>query len=180
MELWELFSTFFLIGLVSFGGGYAMIPLIQEEVVSDQHWLTVQEFADMLAIAGMAPGPVATNSAIYVGFRVDGAVGAISAVLGMILPSLCFILLLGSLFYKFQKHRTVKSAFYGLRAVITGLVIYAAIVFAIGNGMLASLSWYTASLLLIYLGSLGALAYLRWHPIYIIIASGILGAMLYT
>lgn len=180
MQLWDLFVTFFLIGLVSFGGGYAMIPLIQEEVVVRHGWLTTQEFSNMLAIAGMSPGPVATNSAVYIGLRVDGITGAVAAVLGMVLPSLLLILLLSSLFYKFQKKHAVKSVFYGLRPVITGLVVYAAIVFARENGILGSVSWHSASLLLIYAGALGALAYFRLHPIFVIVVSGLLGAILYA
>ncbi len=177
--LWDLFLTFFMIGFVSFGGGYAMIPLIQEEVVKRHQWMSVQEFTDVIAVAGMSPGPIATNSAIFIGFDQAGFMGATVSALGMILPSLMIILAIGAVFYKVQKSSTVKSAFYGLRPIITGLIIYAALVFAVNNGLFASFSWHTLSLLLIFGGSLIALIYFRIHPVYVIMFSGLVGVAVY-
>lgn len=176
----DLFTTFFMIGLVSFGGGYAMLALIQEEVVGRHGWMTIQEYTDVIAVAGMSPGPIATNSAIFIGFSEYGVLGAIAAALGMILPSLIIILSIGAIFYKIQKSNLVKSAFYGLRAIITGLIIYAAILFAGSSNLYSSLSWNTVSLLIIYGASLLALIRFKIHPVYVILGSGLVGVAFYS
>lgn len=93
MILFELFWMFLLIGFVSFGGGYAMIPIIEIEVIK-KGWMTTQEFTDVIAVAGMSPGPIATNSAIFVGYQVEGITGAIAAGLGMVIPSLLLVICL--------------------------------------------------------------------------------------
>ena len=177
--LWDLFTTFLMIGFVSFGGGYAMIPLIQEEVVERHQWMSLQSFTDVIAVAGMSPGPIGTNSAIFIGFQQMGVIGAVVSAAGMVLPSFLIILLMGALFYRFHRHSAIQSAFYGLRAVITGLIIYAALYFALNNGLFAAVDWHTASLLLIFAGSFIALIYFRIHPIYVILSSGLVGIALY-
>lgn len=177
--LWELFSTFFLIGLFSFGGGYAIIPVIQTEVVERHGWMTAQQFSDIVAVAGMSPGPIATNSAIFVGYHQSGVMGAIVSAAGMVMPSLLLILAIGAVFYKFHKNFFVRSAFYGLRSVITALIVYAAILFAASNGFFASWSWHSASIVLIFAASLAALIYFRIHPVYVILLSGLVGVTLY-
>ena len=180
MLLLELFTTFLLIGFVSFGGGYAMIPLIQEEVVNRHAWMTTQEFSDVIAVAGMSPGPIATNSAIFIGYGEAGVIGAMVAAAGMVIPSLLIILVVGMVFYKVQKSKLVKSAFYGLRPIITGLIMYAAFIFAVNNELISSLSWHSLSLIGIYLASLAALIYFRIHPAYVIILSGLVGIAVYA
>jgi|DewCreStandDraft_2_1066082.scaffolds.fasta_scaffold17072_2 chromate transporter len=180
MLLLELFTTFLLIGFVSFGGGYAMIPLIQEEVVNRHAWMTTQEFSDVIAVAGMSPGPIATNSAIFIGYGEAGVIGAMVAAAGMVIPSLLIILVVGMVFYKVQKSKLVKSAFYGLRPIITGLIMYAAFIFAVNNELISSLSWHSLSLIGIYLASLAALIYFRIHPAYVILLSGLVGIAVYA
>ncbi|HBP37532.1 MAG TPA: chromate transporter [Clostridiales bacterium] len=123
----ELFLTFFKLGLFSFGGGYAMIPLIQNEVES-HGWLTAAQFADILAIAEMTPGPIAVNTATYVGFINAGVIGGLAATAGVTMPALLLILLIARFFFKFQKHPLNQALFYGLRPTITGLVLTAAFV----------------------------------------------------
>lgn len=177
--LWDLFTTFFMIGFVSFGGGYAMIPLIQEEVVVRHGWMTAQEFTNVIAVAGMSPGPIAANSAIFIGYERMGVIGAVVSALGMVLPSLLIILIVGTIFYKIHQSMIVKSAFYGLRSIITGLIIYAAILFALNNGLVSSFSWHTISLLFIFVLSLIALIRYRIHPVYVILLSGMAGIALY-
>lgn len=178
MILLKLFWTFLMIGSVSFGGGYAMIPVIEIEV-SKNGWMTTQEFTDVIAIAGMSPGPIATNSAIFVGYQTAGFLGAVFSAVGMVLPSLVIILIIASFFKKVNDHKLVKSAFYGLRPVITGLIIYAAISFAISNDLMGSLSWHTISLLAIYIVALFTLIFLRLHPLLVIIISGIVGVIIF-
>lgn len=178
--LLDLFLTFLMIGAVSFGGGYAMLGIMQDEVVTRHGWMTAQEFTDVIAVAGMSPGSIATNSAIFIGYSKAHLLGAVTAALGMMLPSLIIILAVGTIFYKIQHHRMVKSAFYGLRAIITGLIIYAAALFAVNNKLIASISWHTVSQIAIFAGSLAALMYFRIHPVYVIILSGLVGIAIYS
>lgn len=180
MLLLELFLTFFMIGFVSFGGGYAMIPLIQDQVVVRHGWMTMQQFTDVIAVAGMSPGPIATNSAIFIGYQQMGVLGAAASALGMVLPSLLIILIVGAIFYKVRDSVIVKSALYGLRPIIAGLIIYAAGLFAINNGVVSFESWASLGVIVIFLSSLVALLYYRIHPIYVIIASGLIGVAIYS
>lgn len=177
--LLELFWSFLMIGFVSFGGGYTMVPVIEMEV-NNHGWMTTQEFTDAIAIASMSPGPIATNSAIFVGYKAAGISGAFISALGMVLPSLIIIFIMAAFFYRFNQYRLVKSAFYGLRPIITGLIIYAAINFALSNKVLAPFSWNTLSLLLIFVLSLFALIRLKMNPIVVILISGIMGIFFYS
>lgn len=180
MILWELFKTFLIIGSFSFGGGYAMISVIETEVTS-HGWMTTQQFTDVIAIAGMSPGPIATNSAVIVGYQVAGLSGAIFSALGMVLPSLTIVLIIGLFFYKASnKSRLVQSAFYGLRPIIVGLILYGAIKFAISNQLIGSFSFQTVSMIAIFALSLFSLIKLQLHPAFVILLSGIAGVILYS
>lgn len=178
MELWELFYTFFMIGFVSFGGGYAIIPVIEHEVTT-HGWMTTQEFSEVIAVAGMAPGPIATNSSIFVGYQVGGLLGASVALTGMVLPSLLLITLIATLISRFHHHKMMKSAFYGLRPIITAFIIYAAIRFGQANLYTGTVNWHFISLVLIFGLSLFALLRLRIHPILVILCSGLMGMVFY-
>jgi len=178
--LWQLFVTFLLIGLVSFGGGYAMIPLIQEEVVNGHAWMSAAHFTDVIAVTSMSPGSIASNIAIFVGYDLAGLPGALAAAAGILLPSLLIIVAVGMFFGKIQHHQSIKSSFYGLRAVITGMIAYAAISFAGRNGMFDGLNWYTLSQIGIFLASLVAMIYFRKHPVSIILISGLVGIAIYN
>ncbi|WP_342536354.1 chromate transporter [Sporosarcina sp. FSL K6-3508] len=174
----DLFRTFFMVGLISFGGGYAMIPVIEMEVTS-HNWMTTQEFTDIIAIAGMSPGPIATNSAVFVGYHTAGLSGAIVSTAGMVLPSLIIILLVSIFFTKANKHPIVQSAFYGLRPIIVGLIIFAAIKFAISNQLIGSFSLHSLTLLAIFIVSFISLIKFRVHPALVIITAGIFGMFIY-
>lgn len=176
--LWELFITFFKIGCVAFGGGYAMIPLIELKV--DQHgWLTAQQFTDSIAIASSSPGPIATNCAIFIGYKTVGPMGALVAAIGTILPSLILILLLASFFHKLRNHKVIQSAFYGIRPVITGLILYAGLRIALKNGFIGGEHWIDGVSVLLILSSLGLFCLTRLHPAFIIMISGGLGVLIY-
>jgi chromate transporter len=178
-ELWELFRTFLMIGFVSFGGGYAMMIPIGHQVNAHQ-WMTEQEFTDVIAVAGMSPGPIATNSAIFVGYKVSGFPGAISAAAGMVLPSLLIVLAVAAFFYKMNQNYWVKAAFYGLRAIITGLILYGAIRFGIRNGLIGSeISVYMVVSAVFFAAALIALLKFRVHPLYVILLSGLVGIAVY-
>lgn len=175
----ELFWTFLKIGFVSFGGGYAMIPVIEREV-SSHGWMTTQQFTNVIAVAGMSPGPIGTNSAIFVGYQTAGLGGAIAAMIGMVLPSLIIVIGVATFFYRIHGNRWVKYAFYGLRPIITGLIIYGAIRFGISNGVIAAVSPGMLIAVAIFAASLFALLRLKLHPFYVIVLSGLVGTAIYT
>ena len=157
-----------------------MIPIMETEII--QHgWMATEEFTNIIAIAGMSPGPIAVNMAILVGYSAAGLPGAIISTLGMLLPSLILVLIAASFFMKFHHHSIVHSVFYGLKPIVTSLIIYAAISFALSNHLVTlDISLHTISLLLIFLLSLFALLKLRWNPIHVIILSGLVGVVFYS
>ena len=121
-KYWELFLVFFKIGAFTFGGGYAMLPLIQSAVVDKKKWLGDKEFIDMLAIAQSMPGPIALNTAIFVGNKHQGVKGSIFSSLGIILPSFISILLLVIVFTQFRENTVVESVFKGIRPAVVALI----------------------------------------------------------
>ncbi len=122
-KLWTLFSTFFKIGVFTFGGGYAMIPLIQREVVEKHGWATEDDILEILAIAESTPGPIAINSATFIGSRVAGTIGAACATLGVVLPSYLIITVIALVLRNFLHYDPVRYAFFGIRAGVLALVI---------------------------------------------------------
>ena len=121
----KLFITFLKIGAFTFGGGYAMIPLIQRETIERHHWIDDQDLLDMLAIAESTPGVIAVNSATFVGYRVAGFWGALFATIGVILPSFFIILLLAGVIQQFKELQYVNYAFVGVRAGVAVLILNA-------------------------------------------------------
>lgn len=177
--LWDLFIAFVKIGFVSFGGGYAMIPVIEYEV--QRHgWLTTPQFTDVIALAGMTPGPLATNAAVFVGYKSAGIIGAIISGIGITLPSFLIMILLSFYLARITKHPLLQSAFYGLRPVITGLICYAAIRFAIQNQIIGGTNMVDGAGVLIMLGVLGVLLFTKVHPVVVILLSGVAGVMIYS
>lgn len=134
MVFLQLFYTFFKIGLFGFGGGYAMLSMIQGEVVTRYGWLTAQEFTDIVAISQMTPGPIGINSATYVGYTTIadcygtsyGILGSIIATFAVVLPSFLLMLTISKFFLKYQKHPSVEAVFSGLRPAVVGLLASAA------------------------------------------------------
>ncbi|MBQ8600833.1 MAG: chromate transporter [Clostridia bacterium] len=121
----EVFWTFFKIGAFTFGGGYAMVPLIQKEAVVKKGWITDDDILEIIAIAESTPGPIAINSATFVGYRAAGFFGAMSATLGVVLPSFVVILAISYILEEFQSFKPVQYAFFGIRAGVLALVIKA-------------------------------------------------------
>ncbi|MEX1031419.1 MAG: chromate transporter [Paenibacillaceae bacterium] len=177
--LWELFWSFFKIGFISFGGGYAMIPVIEQEVLAHQ-WMTEAQYAEGVALAGMSPGPIATNSAVYVGYYTAGITGSVFATLGIILPSVIVIVLISAFFYKLHEHKQVKSAFYGLRPIIVALILFAAFRLAITNPVLREFSWDMMIMGLMILASFVGMLRYHMHPLTIILLSGLVGIAIYS
>lgn len=178
MLYWQLFLAFLKIGFISFGGGYAVIPMIQYEV-QQQGWLTTGEFQRIVSLAGMSPGPIATNSATLIGYQAGGMAGAITAAAGMILPSLLIVIIVAAFFYRMNANPWVKSSFYGLRPVITGLIVYAAIHFGFSNQSEAIYHWTTFATLLIGVLAFVAITKYNVHPVAVIVCSGFVGIVLF-
>ena len=124
-SLWQLFATFFKTGLFTFGGGYAMIAILQEELVDKKKWITNQDMLDMIVVAESTPGVIAVNTATSVGYKTRGVLGAIVATLGIVLPSFLIISLLSYLIEAFQSNIWYQSDFKGIQACVTVLVINA-------------------------------------------------------
>lgn len=122
-RLVELFFTFFRIGAFTFGSGYAMIPLIQKEIVEKKKWLTDEDILEILAIAESTPGPIAINSATFVGYKSAGYLGAIVSTVAIVLPSFIVISLLAKILDQFSSNTYVQSAFIGIKAAVLALII---------------------------------------------------------
>ena len=121
----KLFITFFKIGAFTFGGGYAMIPIIQHEVVEKNHWITDDDILEIIAISESTPGPIAINSATFIGYRICGFWGSFFATLGVVLPSFVIILIISFILNEFQELKAVQYAFNGIRAGVLALLVKA-------------------------------------------------------
>jgi len=180
MVYWDLFIVFLKIGFVSFGGGYAMIPLIEYEVAAHE-WMAFREFTDAIAIAGMSPGPIATNSAVFVGYHVGGVLGASIAAVAVTLPSLLIVVLIGLFMQRMTTGKHVMDyAFLGLRPVIAALIAYAAINFAIQNGIIdLAIAYIDWGGVLFVIAALALLLFTKISPVFVILMAGIAGIVVY-
>ena len=169
----KLFIAFFKIGTFSFGGGYAMLPFIQKEIVESNTWISMSEFTDIIGISQMTPGPVAINSATFVGYKVSGILGSIVATLGVITTSFVLITIINSLLSKFKESEVVKGALLGMRPVLIALVIYAFI-------DLAKESYIDFKSIIITLIIGVILLSKKVHPILVIVIAAILGVFFYA
>ena len=124
-KLWKIFLTFLKIGAFTFGGGYAMIPLIQRETAEKKKWISDDDMLEIVAIAETTPGPIAINAATFVGYRAGGFAGAFFGTLGIILPSFIIILVISFVLREFRSFRLVQYAFWGIRAGVLALIIKA-------------------------------------------------------
>lgn len=125
MIKWQLFYSFIKVGLFSFGGGYAALPLIHNEVVLAHHWLSESEFNHLITISQMTPGPIAINAATFVGIKVNGIIGALIATLGCVLPSCIIVTILSLLYMKYRSLTAMKIILTTLRPVVIALIALA-------------------------------------------------------
>ena len=179
MMLFTLFATFFKIGLFTFGGGYAMLPLIQEEVVR-RGWFTMEELINFIAVSESTPGPFAVNISTFIGTRAEGILGGICATLGVILPSFIIILIVAQFFERFKTNKIVKGCMSGLKPAVIGLIGSAVIsmgktvFFPMGINM-AVFSDINLYISLAIFGVMTYLSFKKFHPILIICLSAIIG-----
>ena len=182
MVFLQLFYTFFKIGLFGFGGGYAMLSMIQGEVVTRYGWLTAQEFTDIVAISQMTPGPIGINSATYVGYTTIadcygtsyGILGSIIATFAVVLPSFLLMLTISKFFLKYQKHPIIASVFSGLRPGVVGLLAAAALVLMNKENFGTETTQIIFSCIL-FAGTFIASYRYKVNPILLIIICGIIG-----
>ena len=167
-KLIELFISIFKIGTFTFGGGYAMIPLIEKEVVGNKGWITKEEFVDILVVSQSLPGALAINTSIFLGYKIAGVLGAIVALLAVILPSFFIILIIAVFFMQFRDNYYVNAAFKGITAAVPMLVLVGAI--SLSKGLEKNIR--TGITIII---GLIALAFFNIHPVLVIILSGLYG-----
>ena len=167
--LLKLFTTFFKIGLFSFGGGFAMIPLIQREVIEKRKWINEKDFLDMLVLAQSTPGPIAVNTAVFVGYKTAGTLGAISATLGTVMPSFIVILLLALFFAEVRENRYVDAAFRAMRPAVVALIVAPLI------GLVKGMKWY---LMAVSAAVAMAVWYFGFSPAYLIGLALVIGVIL--
>ena len=180
----ELFWSFFQIGLFSVGGGYAAMPIIEHQVVELHGWMTMQEFVDIITISQMTPGPIAVNSATFVGIQIAGLPGAIIATLGCIFPSCIIVLTLAWVYSRYRNLSVVQGVLGGLRPAVVAMIASAGLsilVLSLWNSAAVSLNpadldWVS---LLLFVGALFALRRWKLNPIYAMLACGGIGLVLY-
>ena len=139
MIYWQLFLSFIQIGLFSFGGGYAAMPLIQGQVVTLHHWLNMEEFTNLITISEMTPGPIAINSATFVGMKIAGVPGALVATLGCILPACILVTVLAKLYLRYRNLSVLQSVLHSLRPAVVALIA------AAGVSILLTAFWGTGA-----------------------------------
>ena len=168
VSLWRLFVTFFKTGLFTFGGGYAMISILEEELVANKKWITTQDMLDMLVIAESTPGVLAVNTATSVGFKLRGVWGAIIATLGVVLPSFLIITALTFFINEFSDNPWYQAAFTGIQACVTILIINAFVKLA----KQLDRSWFSIVLLI---AAFAVAVFTDFDVIFIILIGGVLG-----
>lgn len=167
----KLFISFFKIGLFSFGGGYAMLPLIEEEIVA-HGWITTKEFIDILAIAEMTPGPIAINAATFLGYKVSGVFGSIAATIAVVLPSFIVMSLIFHFVARFKKSPYTQWVFAGIRPIVLGLIASAAV--TVGRNAFLDYKSVFLAIAIFYL-----VTFKKLNPIYGILIAGLVGVLIY-
>lgn len=181
----ELFWSFFQIGLFSIGGGYAAMPLIQNQVVDIHAWLTMKQFADIMTIAEMTPGPIAINSATFVGIQVAGLPGAVIATIGCVFPSCIIVITLAYIYYRFRGMDMVQGVLAGLRPAVIAMIASAGISLLImalyGQRVLPdNLASLDIIAVAIFAVSILVLRIWKPNPLWVMAGSGCAGIILYA
>ena len=170
----ELFYTFFIIGAFTFGGGYAMLSLIQNEVVVEHEWISAQQFTEIVAISQMTPGPIGINSATYIGYSVTGNVfGSLLATTAVMLPSFIIVLTICKLYNKFKENNHVAHLMTLLKPMVIGMIAAAAGILVTKENFFNWSSW------VLFAAAFVALQWGKVNPIIVIIVAGLIGIVIY-
>ncbi|MFP4460968.1 MAG: chromate transporter [Thermotogota bacterium] len=172
LKLLKLFVCFFKIGLFTFGGGFAMIPLMEEELVHKHHWVKKRDFINSIALTQSVPGAIAFNLAVYFGHDTLGFIGALVSVIAVALPSLFIILAIAMFFSTFSEIQIVQNIFKGIRPAVVALIMYAALNIAM------HLKWNTSMLIILASATLVSILF-SVNPIFLIIVSFVIGTMMF-
>lgn len=151
-QYFELFLSFLKIGLFTFGGGYAMIPIIEKEVINNRKWIEQKEFLDLLTLAQSAPGPISLNTAVFVGYKLYGYRGALTALAGVVTPSFLIILTVAIFFSQIRNNPVIDAAFKGIRPIVVALMFAPALGFARSISGIATAVAAAVALLIWYAG----------------------------
>lgn len=165
-RLRTIFASFFKIGLFTFGGGYAMIPIIERELIDKRKWIDRAEFLDLLTLAQSVPGPIAVNTSVFVGYRMRGLRGAVAALTGAVLPSFALILVIALFFAGIRQNPVVDAAFKGMRPAVVALIVGPVV--SLARGMHPALYVVIAAAALAIWG-------LGWSPILVLAAAALSG-----
>jgi len=181
----QLFWSMFQIGLFSIGGGYVAIPLIQHQIVELHGWMTATEFTDVITIAEMTPGPIAINSATFVGIRVAGIPGAIISTLACVLPSCIIVIVLAKIYYKYRNLDTIRYILSGLRPAVVAMIASAGlgiILLAFFADSAVSFSAANVDYISVVVFALGLFILRKWkvNPIYVMGGAGVVGLVTYS
>lgn len=173
MKLFKLFMAFFKIGFFTIGGGYAMLPLIQKEVVNVNKWLTEEDFLDAIAISQSAPGAIAVNISIFIGYRIGGFLGAIVSTLGTTLPSMIVILVVARYLYQYKDIAIIEKAFLGIRPAVVSLIASSVVILGQSLG-------FSLDKLLFAVISFVLIVFFGVSPVYVILFGGIISGIYYN
>lgn len=177
----QLFLSFLQIGAFSFGGGYAAMPLIQEQIVEVHPWLSVGEFTDLITLSQMTPGPIAVNSATFVGIKLAGLPGAAAATLGCILPSCILVVLLAKIYLKYRNVQAFQSVLSALRPAVVAMIANAGITILIsafwGENGISSITEQHLDMVLIFAAACYLLKRKKANPILIMVSAGVVKAV---
>ena len=165
--LWDLYRSFFMIGAMTFGGGYAMLPMLEREIVAKRQWSTQEEILDYFAIGQCTPGIIAVNTATFVGYKKGGVAGGIAATLGVISPSLVIITIIAMVLQHFMDIVWVQHAFAGIRVAVCALIVSSVIKLAKGS---LKKYWHIA----LAVGAFMVVALFKLSPVYVVIACAVL------
>lgn len=181
MTLVKLFWSFFQIGLFSIGGGYAAMPLIQNQMVDIHQWITMTEFTDLITIAEMTPGPIAVNSATFVGTHIAGLTGAIVATIGCVLPSGVIVSVLANIYFRYQNINAIQGVLNGLRPAVVALIASAgASIFSMAVwGQKGFPFWMPANWLSLGMFCIALFVLRKWKPspILVMLGCGVIGGL---
>lgn len=172
MTYLKLALSFIKVGVLSIGGGYAMLPLIQHEVVVAHSWLSSKEFVDVVAIAEMTPGPLGLNVSTYTGYKVGGLLGSIVSTGFNVLPTFILVLIVSRFLFRFRKNQDVENFFRGFRPVVIGLI-------AAADVLMGKVSFVDYKSIVIFVAAFACGYKFKLHPILLIILSALAGVLVY-
>lgn len=182
MILRQLFISFFKIGLFSFGGGYAAIPLINQQVVVNHGWMSLEAFSDVLTISQMTPGPIGINSATFIGIQLSGVLGAIVATVGFVIPSFVIVSILGHFYLKYNGLEIIQKILQGLRPVVVAIIMSAGVTLLV-HALVGENSLSLDNLKIIQVGLFVVAMFLnlklKYSPIKVMLLVGVMNVVIY-